>query len=100
MAEKSWLDQLKAMVSERLDIGTFLKEAGQMLDHKITQGAAELAHGLLSNADGHGGSAYLPYGMNNKPVEIEGPSGTYQDMLRDASQAPAPEQDRPHGPDR
>jgi hypothetical protein len=66
----------------------FWKEVGQMLDHKMAQGAAELGQALNSQADG-----YVPYGAGQKPLEVEGPAVSYQDMLRDASQRGGQEQD-------
>jgi hypothetical protein len=72
--------------------GRFWNEVGQMLDHKIAQGAAELGQALNSQADG-----YVPYGTGQQPLEVEGPATSYQDMLREAAQqAPAqePTQDR------
>jgi hypothetical protein len=59
----------------------FKKEVGQMLDHKVAQGAAELSQALNSQAD-----AYVPYGAGQQPLEVEGPATSYQDMLRDAAQ--------------
>jgi hypothetical protein len=70
-------------------------EIGQMLDHKIAQGAAELGQAMNSQADG-----YVPYGAGQQPLTVEGPATSYQDMLRDASQRAAPEQDRDVGLDR
>ena len=43
----------------------FLKEVGQMLDHKIAQGAAELGQAINSQAD-----AYVPYGAGQQPLEV------------------------------
>jgi hypothetical protein len=57
-----------------------LPEVGQMLDQKIAQGAAELGQAINSQAD-----AYVPYGMGQAPLEVEGPATSYQNMLRDAS---------------
>jgi hypothetical protein len=84
-----FLDYLKETISERLDLGTIAKETGQMLDHKIAQGAAELGQALNSQADG-----YVPYGAGQAPLEVEGPATSYQDMLREASQPAGQEQDR------
>ncbi len=67
----------------------FWKEVGQMLDHKMAQGAAELGQAINSSAD-----AYVPYGAGQQPLEIEGPQQSWQEQLREASQRPAPEQDR------
>ena len=66
-----------------------LPEVGQMLDHKIAQGAAELSQGLNSQSN-----AYVPYGVGQAPLEVEGPATSYQGMLRDASGHHAPEHDR------
>jgi hypothetical protein len=38
----------------------FWKEVGQMLDHKLAQGCAELGQALNSGADG-----YVPYGVGS-----------------------------------
>ncbi len=64
-------------------------EVGQMLEHKMVQGAAELGQALNSQADG-----YVPYGAGQAPLEVEGPAVSYQDMLRDASQCGGQEHDR------
>lgn len=61
--------------------GRFWKEIGQMLDHKIAQGAAELGQAINSSTDG-----YVPYGTGQAPLEVEGPTQSWQDQLRDASQ--------------
>jgi hypothetical protein len=71
----------------------FWREVGQMLDHKIAQGCAELGQALNSGADG-----YVPYGVGQQPLTIEGPTMDYQAMLREASQSVGQEQD--HGLDR
>ena len=68
-------------------------EVGQMLDHKIAQGAAELGQALNSQAD-----AYVPYGAGQQPLEIEGPAVSYQDMLKDAARQEGAQRD--HGIDR
>jgi len=68
-------------------VSRFWKEVGQMLDHKVAQGAAELGQALNSQADG-----YVPYGAGQAPLEVEGPAVSYQDMLREASRA-GPEHD-------
>ena len=65
----------------------FKAEVGQMLDQKISQGAAELGQALNSSADG-----YVPYGMGQKPLEVEGPATSYQDALREAASREAPDQ--------
>ena len=67
----------------------FKKEVGQMLDHKIAQGAAEVGQALNSQAD-----AYVPYGVGQAPLTVEGPATSYQDMLKDASQRGGQDQDR------
>jgi len=59
----------------------FWKEVGQMIDHKIAQGAAELGQAINSSADG-----YVPYGAGQAPLEVEGPVTSYQDMLREVAQ--------------
>jgi hypothetical protein len=56
-----------------------IPEVGQMLDHKIAQGAAELGQALNSQADG-----YVPYGAGQAPLEVEGPATGYQEMLRES----------------
>ncbi len=65
----------------------FKKEVGQMVDHKIAQGAAEVGQALNSQAD-----AYVPYGAGQAPLEVEGPATSYQDMLREAASREAPDQ--------
>ncbi len=64
-------------------------EVGQMLDHKIAQGAAELAQALNSQSN-----AYVPYGVGQQPLTVEGPATSYQDTLREAAQRVGQEQDR------
>jgi hypothetical protein len=64
----------------------FMKEVGQMLDHKLAQAAAELGQALNSQAD-----SYVPYGAGQSPLEVEGPATSYQDMLREASQRATPD---------
>jgi hypothetical protein len=66
-----------------------MPEVGQMLDHKIAQGAAELGQAMNSSADG-----YVPYGVGQQPLEVEGPTTSYQDMLRDASRSAGQEQEK------
>ena len=75
--------------------GRFWKEVSQMVEQKIAQGAAELGQAINSSADG-----YVPYGVGQKPLEVEGPATNYQDQLREASQRPGPEQDRSQGMER
>jgi hypothetical protein len=70
----------------------FWKEVGDMLDHKIAQGAAELSHALNSQSN-----AYVPYGAGQQPLEVEGPAVNHQDMLRESSQRAGPEQDQDRG---
>jgi len=70
-------------------------EVGQMLDHKIAQGAAELGQAINSQAD-----AYVPYGAGQAPLSVEGPATSYQDMLRDASQRAGQEQEQGRETDR
>jgi hypothetical protein len=67
----------------------FWKEVGQMLDHKIAQGAAELSQALNSQSN-----AYVPYGVGQAPLEVEGPQTNYQDMLRNAAERQGQEHDR------
>ena len=55
----------------------------------IPQGASELAQALNSQSN-----AYVPYGHAQQPLDVEGPQQSYQDMLREASERSAPEQDR------
>jgi arginine utilization protein RocB len=70
-------------------VSRFWKETGDMLQQKTAQGAAELAQALNSQSN-----AYVPYGMGQQPLEVEGPSTSYTEMLREASQRAQPEQDR------
>ena len=62
-------------------IDRVVPEVGQMLDHKIAQGAAELSQALNSQSN-----AYVPYGTGQKPLEVEGPGTSWADHVRDASQ--------------
>lgn len=64
-------------------------EIGDMIDHKVAQGAAEISQALYSQSN-----AYVPYGTGQQPLEVEGPMQSYQDMLRDAAQRGQQEQDR------
>jgi hypothetical protein len=64
-------------------------EVGQMLDHKIAQGAAELGQAMNSSADG-----YVPYGAGQAPLEVEGPAVSFTETLRDASRDTGQDQDR------
>jgi len=57
-----------------------------MFDQKIAQGAAEVSQALNSQAD-----AYVPYGAAQKPLEVEGPAVSYQEMLKEAAQRPEQE---------
>ena len=66
-----------------------LPEAGQMLDHKIAQGAAELSQALNSQSN-----AYVPYGVGQAPLDVEGPATSYQDQLRDASHGAGHDQEQ------
>jgi hypothetical protein len=70
-------------------IDRVVPEVGQMLDQKIAQGAAELAQALNSQSN-----AYVPYGTGQKPLEVEGPATSYQDMLREAAERQGQDQDR------
>jgi hypothetical protein len=76
-------------------VSRFWKEVGQMIDHKMAQGAAEIGQALNSQAD-----AYVPYGAGQQPLEVEGPAVSYQDMLRGASRQPEPTQEHDVGMDR
>jgi hypothetical protein len=71
-----------------------IPELGQMLDHKMAQGAAELSQALNSQSN-----AYVPYGVGQAPLEVEGPATNYQDMLRDASHGAGQEHDKGVGID-
>jgi hypothetical protein len=73
----------------------FKKEVGQMLEYKAAQGAAELSQALNSQSN-----AYVPYGTGQKPLEVEGPATSYQDMLREASQRAGQEHDQDKGMER
>lgn len=64
-------------------------EVGDMIDHKVAQGAAEISQALYSQSN-----AYVPYGTGQQPLEVEGPLQSYQDMLREASQQAMPEPER------
>lgn len=70
-------------------IDKFAPEVGDMLMQKAAQGAAELDQALNSQSN-----AYVPYGSPQQPLEVEGPQQSYVDMLREASERAAPEQDR------
>jgi hypothetical protein len=70
-----------------------IPEVGDMLTHKTAQGAAEISQALNSQSN-----AYVPYGVGQAPLEVEGPQTSYQDMLRDASRGA--EQEHSHGMDR
>ena len=64
-------------------------EVGDMVVQKTAQGAAELSQALNSQSN-----AYVPYGIGQQPLEVEGPATSYQDMLRDAAQRGQSEPDR------
>jgi hypothetical protein len=70
-------------------MGRFWKEVGQMFEHKIAQGAAELSQSLNSQSN-----AYVPYGTGQAPLDVEGPQQSYHEKLRDASQSAGREQDQ------
>ena len=78
-----FIDHLK----ERLK--AISSEVGEMIEHKTAQGAAEFAQGLNSQAN-----SYVPYGVGQAPLEVEGPATSYQDILRDASRGAGPERDQ------
>jgi hypothetical protein len=82
--KKGFVGKLIDYMKERV-----LPEVGQMLEHKVAQGAAELGQAINSQADG-----YVPYGAGQAPLEVEGPTVSYQDMLRDASRGAEQEHDR------
>lgn len=82
--ERGLLGKLWDYTKERV-----LPEVGDMIDHKVAQGAAEMSQALYSQSN-----AYVPYGTGQQPLEVEGPLQSYQDMLRDAAERAAPEQDR------
>ena len=83
--ERGFLGKMWDYMKERV-----LPEIGDMIDHKVAQGAAELSQALNSQSN-----AYVPYGTGQQPLEVEGPQQSYLDTLRDASQRGGPEQD--HG---
>ena len=56
-------------------------EIGDMLVQKTAQGAAELSQALNSQSD-----AFVPYGVGQQQLAVEGSQQSYQDMLREASQ--------------
>ena len=66
----------------------FLPEVGDMLDHKIAQGAAELGQAL-----NHDSTAYTPYGYGQQALEIEGPLQSYTDALHQSAEPESPDQD-------
>jgi hypothetical protein len=70
----------------------FWKEVGQMVEQKIAQGSAELGQALNSQSN-----AYVPYGAGQKPLEVEGPATSYQDMVRESAER---HQDQDRGMDR
>ena len=70
-------------------------EIGQMLDHKIAQGSAEIGQAINSSADG-----YVPYGAGQQPLEVEGPSVSFTEMLRDTARDAGQDQGRDQGMDR
>jgi arginine utilization protein RocB len=73
-------------MKERL--GAIPSEVGDMVVHKTAQGAAEISQALNSQSN-----AYVPYGVGQQPLEVEGPQQSYQDVLREASQRGGQEQD-------
>jgi hypothetical protein len=87
VAEESWGERLASFIGDR--IAAMPAEVGQMLDNKIAQGAAELGQALNSQADG-----YVPYGVGQQPLEVEGPATGYAEMLKDASRGAEQEPDR------
>jgi hypothetical protein len=91
--EQGWLSKLgeyiQETVAERFDIGTIAKEVVDMGVQKTAQGAAEISQAHNIDAD-----SYVPYGAAQAPLEVEGPTMSYQDMLRDAAQSADHEPDR------
>jgi hypothetical protein len=73
-------------------IDRFVPEVGDMLMQKMAQGSAELSQFL-----NQGNAAYTPYGYAQRPLEVEGPQQSYQDMLRDASRTAGQEHERGMG---
>lgn len=70
-------------------IDRVVPEVGDMLDHKVAQGAAELSQALNSQSN-----AYVPYGVGQAPLEIEGPQTSYQNALREASHSAGHDQEQ------
>jgi arginine utilization protein RocB len=81
---RSWWEKAKDWFIDK-----FAPEVGDMLMHKAAQGAAEISQALNSQSN-----AYVPYGVGQAPLEVEGPAMSYQDILREASQRVGPKQDR------
>lgn len=82
--QQSWLESAKDWFIDK-----FAPEVGDMLMQKIAQGSAELSQALNSQSN-----TYVPYGTPQQPLEVEGPQQSYVDMLREAAERAAPEQDR------
>jgi len=82
--ERGWWEKMKDYFIDRI-----APEVGDMLVHKTAQGAAELSQALNSQSN-----AYVPYGTGQRPLEVEGPQVSYQDMIREASQRGEPEHGR------
>ena len=77
---KGWWESAKDWFIDK-----FAPEVGDMLMHKTAQGAAEIAQALNSQSN-----AYVPYGVGQAPLEVEGPATNYQDLLREAQQRTVP----------
>jgi hypothetical protein len=78
--QKGWWEAAKDWFIDK-----FAPEVGDMLMHKTAQGAAEIAQALNSQSN-----AYVPYGVGQSPLEVEGPATNYQDLLREAQQRAVP----------
>lgn len=101
MAKKGIVQRIAAHIAERLKPTTILKEATQTVTDKVVPlGAAELAHGLIGNADGRGGPAFVPYGSSQRPLDVAGPGQSYNQAIRDAAARASQQQDRSMGMDR
>jgi hypothetical protein len=82
--ERGFLGKMWDHFMERL--GALPSEVGDMVEHKIAQGAAELGQALNSQSN-----AYVPYGHGQSPLEVEGPQQSWQDQIREASERAMPD---------
>jgi hypothetical protein len=63
--ERSVMGKVWDYMKERL--GAIPNEVGDMVVHKTAQGAAEISQALNSQSN-----AYVPYGVGQQPLEVEG----------------------------